>query len=181
MTPPRMNLGCGRRPIPGYVNVDIFPGPGVDVVADVQKRLPFDDGTFEEVYASHVLEHVLDLPLAIREIHRVLKSDGLLVARVPFGLRGLYEASHYHAFSLRTMRAFAENNEGLQNGRFFQIEAQDFTDWEMPLRWYVRKYLPRLHRVLVTSSADGKERLRAPLGRRKELTLRMRKISPRDG
>jgi len=52
----RVNLGCGEKPLDGYVNVDFRPLPGVDVVADV-RRLPFEAGTVDEVASAHLVEH----------------------------------------------------------------------------------------------------------------------------
>ncbi len=39
-------------------------------------RLPFDDATFDVVISDMVLEHVMDYPTTLREIHRVLKPGG---------------------------------------------------------------------------------------------------------
>ncbi|WP_217592068.1 MerR family transcriptional regulator [Cohnella sp. GbtcB17] len=47
--------------------------------ADVQ-RLPFHEEQFDLVLANNMLYHVADLPLAVEEIHRVLKPGGLLCA-----------------------------------------------------------------------------------------------------
>ena len=47
------------------------------------KRLPFEDGTVDTVYASHTLEHIDDPLEAIREWFRVLKVGGYLVLGVP--------------------------------------------------------------------------------------------------
>lgn len=53
------------------------------LVADCQKRLPFDDGFFDRVLAIHVLEHLPDLPATLDEIARVLAPDGRFVAVIP--------------------------------------------------------------------------------------------------
>src|SRR5262245_27370471 len=64
----RLNLGCGNDTRPGWVNLDVAALPGVDTIADISKcrtePLPFPSETFDEILASHVLEHIQDiLPL----------------------------------------------------------------------------------------------------------------------
>jgi SAM-dependent methyltransferase len=46
-------------------------------------RLPFAAGSFDLVTNNQVMEHVEDLDLALREIHRVLKRDGRLLSIFP--------------------------------------------------------------------------------------------------
>lgn len=51
--------------------------PRVHVVAgDCQQRLDFPDGHFDRVLAIHVLEHLPNLPAAVREVHRVCRKPG---------------------------------------------------------------------------------------------------------
>ncbi|MCM3261597.1 hypothetical protein M3664_27765 [Paenibacillus lautus] len=52
----RINLGCGHLPKSDYLNVDMRQLDGVDIVADVS-RLPFENGSIDEIYLSHVIEH----------------------------------------------------------------------------------------------------------------------------
>lgn len=40
-------------------------------VGDCQRKLDFPDGFFDRIIAVHVLEHLPDLPAAVREIHRL--------------------------------------------------------------------------------------------------------------
>src|SRR6266508_1372315 len=94
----KLNLGCGKVRLDDWVNADLHGG---DVRCDAH-RLPFRDETFDRILASHVFEHVRDLPKAIKESWRVLRGDGTLVVRVPYGVRGLYDPFHNRAFDLRT-------------------------------------------------------------------------------
>jgi SAM-dependent methyltransferase len=45
--------------------------------------LPFADGTFDLILCNHVIEHIPDDVGALRELARILKSDGLLLIGVP--------------------------------------------------------------------------------------------------
>jgi SAM-dependent methyltransferase len=47
------------------------------------RHLPFDDESYDLVFASHVLEHVSDDRKAIGEIRRILKPHGIAVLPVP--------------------------------------------------------------------------------------------------
>jgi ubiquinone/menaquinone biosynthesis C-methylase UbiE len=55
---------------------------GVDHHVDLQ-HLPFADGTYDFVFASHVLEHIPDDEKAISEIRRILKPNGIAILPVP--------------------------------------------------------------------------------------------------
>jgi predicted SAM-dependent methyltransferase len=79
----RLHIGCGDKRLPGWINIDSKPLPGVDVVTDVTGGLDFDD--VEAVFAEHFLEH-LALPDAVRflqEVHRVLGVGGRLRLSTP--------------------------------------------------------------------------------------------------
>lgn len=69
--------GLARR----VITADLEPR-GVQIALDA-RHLPFRDGTFGLVIASHVLEHVLEDHLALAEIYRVLAPGGLALLLVP--------------------------------------------------------------------------------------------------
>ena len=48
--------------------------------------LPFQSDSFDFVLCNHVLEHVYDDELAIKELHRVLKKKGIAILQVPLNL-----------------------------------------------------------------------------------------------
>ena len=52
----------------------------IEVVEEFSERLPFPDNAFEVVFARAVLHHTRDLDLACREMHRVLRPNGVLIA-----------------------------------------------------------------------------------------------------
>ncbi len=60
------------------------------------RNIPFPDGSFDVVFSSNVLEHVLDLPHLQAEIKRVLKPAGYCVHLMPTGAWRLWtNVAHY--------------------------------------------------------------------------------------
>jgi SAM-dependent methyltransferase len=55
-------------------------GLPIQVVQEFSERLPFADGEFDVVFARAVLHHTRDLASACRELRRVLKPGGVLLA-----------------------------------------------------------------------------------------------------
>ena len=81
-----LNLGSGGVALEGFTNVDALnDAPGVDVVADLSKPLPFADGEADLIYAAHVLEHFPTdmVPQLLGDWRRVLRTGGLLLVAVP--------------------------------------------------------------------------------------------------
>ncbi|MGH6708455.1 MAG: class I SAM-dependent methyltransferase [Bradyrhizobium sp.] len=52
----------------------------IEVVEEFSERLPFSDGTFDVVFARAVLHHTRDLESACREMFRVIRPGGILIA-----------------------------------------------------------------------------------------------------
>lgn len=65
-----------------YITADI-ESPLAKIKMDIH-RMPFDDNMFDAVLCNHVLEHVTDDILAMKEISRVLKPGGFAILQVPF-------------------------------------------------------------------------------------------------
>ncbi len=97
------DIGCGALPYPGSVGVDIVPLPEVGIVADLNGRWPFDDGSVDGLIATHVLEHVDLLPV-MEEAYRVLKPGGYFWIRVPHcSFRDFWrDPTHRRMFTVRT-------------------------------------------------------------------------------
>ncbi len=80
---PRLHIGSGSQRLDGWINVDIRPFPGVDVVTDISRGLPFSGA--EAVFAEHFLEHLaadhaLDFLTAVQHI---LRPQGRLRLSTP--------------------------------------------------------------------------------------------------
>jgi SAM-dependent methyltransferase len=89
----RLNLGCGGRPLAGYINVDRdsldqirarYPGRAFDDGLVVENHdifnLPFAADSVDEVRADSLIEHLafVDEPRFFLEVVRVLRPGGLL-------------------------------------------------------------------------------------------------------
>jgi len=91
--------------------------PEVTVVTgDCQKRIPYDDGSFDRVVVIHVLEHLPDLPAAIAEVKRVLKPGGLFSVVLPCDPGLAYEL-----------------------GRKISAERIFRRRYRLPYRWFARR------------------------------------------
>lgn len=80
-----LNLGCGKRFHPDWINMDVAPSdPGV-LKCDLSRGIPLSDGHCEVVYHSAVLEHFRQQEARrfLRECHRVLKPGGVIRIGVP--------------------------------------------------------------------------------------------------
>ena len=80
-----INLGCGYRPMQGWINVDRARGPEVQVVWDLARGLPFPDSSCSAIFSEHLIEHVTkeDAARLLSECHRVLQSGGVLRLSTP--------------------------------------------------------------------------------------------------
>lgn len=78
------DIGSGPDRLASHIiNVDMFPFPGVDVVASADK-LPFGDATFDGVVNESLLEHVPDPSAVAAELVRVTKPGGYIYTSAPF-------------------------------------------------------------------------------------------------
>ena len=148
----RLNLGCGLKTPPGWVNVDgswnarlakyplirrtlsrlgLLPSDKMDIpwsrsilVHDIRRPLPFPDNSAAVLYASHVLEHLYreEGQRLIAESFRVLQAGGVLRILVP-DLRVIVEE-------------YLRNVEG--NGKAStpaSITAADLLNEKLLMRW----------------------------------------------
>lgn len=79
-------LGAGKDRKEGYVHVDAFPFPGIDVICNIGKeRLPFEDSSIDSVFTQDFMEHLAPeykVPV-INDIWRVLKPEGTMEHWIP--------------------------------------------------------------------------------------------------
>lgn len=115
----RLNVGCGRDIKVGWTNLDCESLPGVDVVYDLNRlnlyrgtvpRIPVVDSTYDEIYMSHVLEH-LESPLAVmQELHRIAAPGATCIIKVPYGSSDIADEdpTHLHRFFIGSWQYFSQ-------------------------------------------------------------------------
>jgi predicted SAM-dependent methyltransferase len=110
-----VNIGCGPKSLPGWVNLDAARGESIDVVWDLRRRLPFASESCAAIFGEHVIEHLAkeDSERLVRECYRVLQSGGVLRLSTP-------DAGRF-------LRSYSGDGEFLKDPRFEQ-EAETLMD-----------------------------------------------------
>jgi len=110
--PKKLNLGCGKNILKGYINVDITKSDGVDIVLDANKvPYPFKHKYFDEILSVNCIEHLsIDTDLLMKELHRILKPGGKLLIRVPhYTNPSSYFTQHKKVFSSKSFDGYIKN------------------------------------------------------------------------
>jgi len=136
-----LDFGCGAKPYKSlftntseYIGVDIevsghdHKDENIDVYYD-GKILPFADGSFDNVFATEVFEHIFNIDEVIPEIHRVLKTGGQLLITCPFVCpehEKPYDYARYTSFGIRHLleKHGFEVREQLKTGNYIEAAAQ---------------------------------------------------------
>lgn len=85
MTGRRLHIGAIHGS-DGWETMNVSPFPGIDHLGDARDLSRFPDGSFDLVYASHVLEHFDyrdEVDRVLSEWYRVLAPGGILEVSVP--------------------------------------------------------------------------------------------------
>jgi ubiquinone/menaquinone biosynthesis C-methylase UbiE len=105
-------------------------------------KCPLPDSSIDAVVLLNVLEHIRDDALALRQIKRILKLEGIMVLEVPVG-PGLYDVydkmlMHYRRYSP------ARLNELVHNVGFRIARRSHLGFFIFPAFWLVKKWNRRL-------------------------------------
>lgn len=81
----KLHLGCGKRNIPGFTNVDICDLPHIHYRQNAGDMSNFADNSVKLIYSSHMLEYFdrTEAEGVLKEWRRVLVSGGTLRIAVP--------------------------------------------------------------------------------------------------
>jgi predicted SAM-dependent methyltransferase len=82
-----LDIGCGPNVSAAFINLDYDWKPGVDVVWDITRGLPFASSSLKGIFTEHCLEHLAfaETEAVLREAHRILAPGGRIRVIVPDG------------------------------------------------------------------------------------------------
>src|SRR5215470_4387638 len=68
----------------GAIGIDRASLPNVDIVHDLNSfPYPFDRDTFDEIYATHIIEHLDSITRTMEELHRIAKPNAKVTIITP--------------------------------------------------------------------------------------------------
>jgi len=160
----KINLGCGHRKLPGWINHDIVPLPGVDVTHDLTKfPWPWENCNFDEINMTDVLEHLPDTLKTLEEIYRITKPGAKCFISVPYwnSWESVTDPTHVRQFNELSFDYFdptkwrCQNREYYTNARFYVKKIDYYIAPFGPyfVIRYIRisnKYLKRIFAVLAS-------------------------------
>ena len=117
-----INLGCGNRPLTGFVNTDFYNKKFADEIFDLNLDFPFEESSCDLLYSDNVCEHLHDTVAFINSCYKCLKPGGHLVIKVPYfkSKHAFVDPTHFKFFTIQTLDYFV-------NGKFFN-EKYRFTE-----------------------------------------------------
>ena len=85
----KLNLGCGRKKLEGFVNIDISDYCEPDMVMDLSKvPYPIGSNVVEHIIMKSVIEHLPIDPesffMILKEIYRICKNEAIIDIECPF-------------------------------------------------------------------------------------------------
>jgi 2-polyprenyl-6-hydroxyphenyl methylase/3-demethylubiquinone-9 3-methyltransferase len=97
-----LDYGCGAGPFTNFLATSGYSAEGADISEralgyarsrfpnrtfiglDPRGSLPVQDATYDAVWSTEVIEHLLDVGAALRELNRVTKPGGILILTTPY-------------------------------------------------------------------------------------------------
>lgn len=142
-----LNLGCGKNPIEGAINHDLWKHePYIDIAHDLNDYpWPWGTETADEIYALDVLEHLNNLVKSLEECWRILKVDGILHFAVPYAgdVRAHRDPTHRWFLTPESLDYFLPGNPWEKKYGYYSHMRWDKISFMMlgedNMRWKLKK------------------------------------------
>jgi SAM-dependent methyltransferase len=122
-----------------YISADLSRAD-IDCKVDITAPL-FKDGSFDLVYASHVLEHVKKDMVALKAVAKLLAPGGIAILPVPIVGVTTVEYSEPNAFEAGHVRAPGMDYYARYKGIFSQVVT--YTSWAFDTKYQTLIYEDR--------------------------------------
>ncbi|MDX2151506.1 MAG: class I SAM-dependent methyltransferase [Bryobacteraceae bacterium] len=110
-----LDVGCGVNKRPGAIGLDVNPRTKADVLCDLDRfPYPFRDASFDELHATHVIEHVADVVRTMEEFHRLVRPGGRIFITTPHytDFSSFCDPTHRWHLNSFSFRYFGDDNAG---------------------------------------------------------------------
>lgn len=158
-----MDFGCGSKPyrhlfsVSEYIGVDYMneghthENEEIDVFHD-GTNIPLPDAYFDSVLSSEVFEHVFNLPEILKEVNRVMKKDGLLLATCPFVWKEHEVPNDYARYTIYALEDIL-NKAGFE--KVLIEKAGNFTEviFQMQVLWLYDKLYQKVKKIFLVKQA----------------------------
>jgi SAM-dependent methyltransferase len=124
-------------PTVDLISFDIYASPDVQFIADGH-AIPLADGSIDGVVIQAVIEHVLEPTVVAKEVHRVLRSAGIVYADTPF-LQQVHEGPY-------DFTRFTDSGHRYLFRSFERIDSGSVAGAGTALRWSIDYFVRALTR-----------------------------------
>jgi SAM-dependent methyltransferase len=128
------------------ISFDVYSSPDVQFIGDGHS-IPLADGSVDGVIIQAVLEHVLEPTVVAQEIHRVLRTGGIVYADTPF-LQQVHEGAY-------DFTRFTDSGHRYLFRRFERIDSGTVAGAGTALRWSVDYFVRALTRSVPAGRIAG--------------------------
>jgi|AntAceMinimDraft_17_1070374.scaffolds.fasta_scaffold98707_2 SAM-dependent methyltransferase len=152
----KLHFGCGNEHLKGYVNCDVSKQVNPDKIVDLEKPLPFEDNSVDEIVINHTLEHINNFIPLMKEMFRINKNGSIIQGKVPLycSVGAFQDPTHVRFFTPFTFDYFGNNSfsyeVGFGDGYFSIIEIKlkySFGNSFFKMNWLMNPIINLNHRI----------------------------------
>lgn len=149
-----LDVGCGVNKYPGSIGIDVNPRTRADVLCDLNHfPYPFRDGSFDELRAVHVIEHVSDVIRTMEEFARLVRPGGRIFLVTPHysDFSSFCDPTHRWHLNSYSFRYFGDDNAGFSyysktRLREISVRVRLLSLWRMLGLEFLVNHVPRFRK-----------------------------------
>lgn len=144
-----LDVGCGTFPYQAMENEEVT---SVDFREEVNPTIvhnlfnlpyPFEDDSFDVIYASHIMEHMKDNISFMEELYRISKPNAKVIIRVPYfsGRSAWCDPTHLRAYSYYQFYYYSSESRDHYGNCEFKVKKVELRYTRFPHGFVVTKIL----------------------------------------